>query len=133
MAHDTPPAIVSLRLCDDLKMRQINREHRRVDKVTNVLSFPAYEFPIHHLDLGAPALLGDIVIAAEIVTREANSLQIPVADHLMHLFVHGLLHLFGHDHIDDHMAETMESLEIELLANIGIANPYQDTQLEVER
>ena len=77
-------------------------------------------------------LLGDIVIAAETVTREAESLQIPVADHLMHLFVHGMLHLFGYDHIDDDMAETMESLEIKFLANIGIANPYQDTQLEVD-
>ena len=68
--------------------------------------------PAIALNLGAPALLGDIVIAAETVTREAESLQIPVADHLMHLFVHGMLHLFGYDHIDDDMAETMESLEI---------------------
>ena len=131
-AHDSPPASVSLCLCDDLQMRQINRQHRQIDKATNVLSFPAYDMPSHRLESGAPALLGDIVIAAETVTREAESLQIPVADHLMHLFVHGMLHLFGYDHIDDDMAETMESLEIKFLANIGIANPYQDTQLEVD-
>ena len=113
-------------------MRQINRQHRQIDKATNVLSFPAYDMPSHRIEPGAPALLGDIVIAAETVTREAESLQIPVADHLMHLFVHGMLHLFGYDHIDDDMAETMESLEIKFLANIGIANPYQDTQLEVD-
>ena len=113
-------------------MRQINRQHRQIDKATNVLSFPAYDMPSHRLESGAPALLGDIVIAAETVAREADSLQIPVADHLVHLFVHGMLHLFGYDHIDDDMAETMESLEIKFLANIGIANPYQDTQLEVD-
>ena len=131
-AHDSPPASVSLCLCDDPKIRQLNRHHRQIDKATNVLSFPAYDMPSHHLELGAPALLGDIVIAAETVTREAASLQIQVADHLMHLFVHGMLHLFGYDHIDDDMAETMESLEIKFLANVGVANPYQDTQLEVD-
>ena len=131
-AHDSPPASVSLRLCDDLQMRQINRQHRKIDKTTNVLSFSAYDMPSHRLETDAPALLGDIVISAETVTREADSCQIPVADHLMHLFVHGMLHLFGYDHIDNDMAETMESLEIKLLANIGIANPYQDTQLEVD-
>ena len=131
-AHDSPPASVSLCLCDDLQMRQINLQHCQIDKATNVLSFPAYDMPSHRLDLDAPALLGDILIAAETVAREAESLQIPVADHLMHLFVHGILHLFGYDHINDDMAETMESLEIKFLANIGIANPYQDTQLEVD-
>ena len=130
--HDRPPSTVSLCLCDDLHMRQINRQHRRVDKTTNVLSFPAFDMRSYRPEPGAPALLGDIVIAAETVTREAESLQILVADHLMHLFVHGMLHLFGYDHIDDDMAETMESLEIKFLANIGIANPYQDTQLEVD-
>ena len=131
-AHDSPPASVSLCLCDDLQMRQINRQHRQIDKTTNVLSFSAYDMPSHRFETGARALIGDIVISAETVTREAESFQIPVADHLMHLFVHGMLHLFGYDHIDNDMAETMESLEIKLLANIGIANPYQDTQLEVD-
>ncbi len=131
--HDSPPASVSLCLCDDLQMRQINCQHRQIEKATNVLSFPVYDMPSHRLKLGAPVLLGDIVIAAETVTREAASLQIPVADHVMHLFVHGMLHLFGYDHIDDDMAETMESLEINFLANFGIANPYQDTQLEVDK
>ena len=131
IAHDSPPASVSLCLCDDLHMRQINRQHRQIDKATNVLSFPAYDMPSHRLESGAPALLGDIVIAAETVTREAASLQIPVADHLTHLFVHGMLHLFGYDHIDGDMAETMESLEIKILVNIGIANPYQDSRMKV--
>jgi len=131
-AHDSPPASVSLCLCDDLQMREINRQHRQIDKATNVLSFQAYDMSSYHLDLGAPILLGDIVIAAETVIREADSLQIPVANHLTHLFVHGMLHLFGYDHIDDDMADTMESLETQFLANIGIADPYQDTRLEVD-
>ena len=79
-------------------------------------------------DGDAPALLGDIVIAAETVMREADDMQMSVADHLIHLFVHGMLHLFGHDHIDDELAETMETLEVKFLANIGVPNPYQDTQ-----
>ena len=131
-AHDLTSASVSLRLCDDVQMRQINRQYRQIDTATNVLSFPAFAMPSNSLDPGAPALLGDIVIAAETVTREAESLQIPVADHLVHLFVHGMLHLFGYDHTDDDTAEIMEALEIKFLMNIGIANPYQDAQLKVD-
>ena len=131
-AHDSSPASVSLCLCDDLQMRQINRQHRQIDKTTNVLSFSAYDMPSHRVETDAPVLLGDIVIAAETVTREAESLHIPVADHLMHLFVHGMLHLFGYDHIDNDTAETMELLETQFLLNFGIANPYQDAQVEVD-
>ena len=130
-------ASVSLWLCDDAQMRQLNQQHRQIDKPTNVLSFPAYEMAGDMVgdmvagpqtDGDVPALLGDIVIAAETVMREADDMQMPVADHLIHLFVHGMLHLFGHDHIDDELAETMETLEVKFLANIGVPNPYQDTQ-----
>ena len=99
--HDSAPAIVSLCLCDDLQMQQINRQHRQIDKATNVLSFPAYDMRSDKIDPAVPALLGDIVIAAETVVREADAMQIPVADHLMHLFVHGMLHLFGYNHIEN--------------------------------
>ena len=123
---------VSLILCDDAQMRQLNHQHRQIDKPTNVLSFPAYDMAGdmagQPIDGDAPALLGDIVIAAETVMREADDMQMLVADHLIHLFVHGMLHLFGHDHIDDELAETMETLEVKFLANIGVPNPYQDTQ-----
>ena len=125
-------ASVSLLLCDDAQMRQLNQQHRQIDKPTNVLSFPAYDMAGdmagQQIDRGVPALLGDIVIAAETVMCEADDMQMPVADHLIHLFVHGMLHLFGHDHIDDELAETMETLEVKFLANIGVPNPYQDTQ-----
>ena len=123
-----PKVSVSLCLCDDAQMRQLNQQHRQIDKPTNVLSFPAYDMAGQHIDGDAPALLGDIVIAAETVMREADDMQMPVANHLIHLFVHGMLHLFGHDHIDDELAETMETLEVKFLANIGVPNPYQDTQ-----
>ena len=123
---------VSLCLCDDAQMRQLNHQHRQIDKPTNVLSFPAYDtvgdLAGQRIDGDATALLGDIVISAETVMREADDMQMPVADHLIHLFVHGMLHLFGHDHIDDELAETMETLEVKFLANIGVPNPYQDTQ-----
>ena len=127
---------VSLWLCDDAQMRQLNQQHRQIDKPTNVLSFPAYDMAGdmagdlvgQQIDGDVLALLGDIVIAAETVMREADDMQMPVADHLIHLFVHGMLHFFGHDHIDDELAETMETLEVKFLANIGVPNPYQDTQ-----
>ena len=131
--HDSAPANVSLCLCDDLQMQQINRQHRQIDKATNVLSFSAYDMRSDKIDQAVPVLLGDIVIAAETVVREADAMQIPVADHLMHLFVHGMLHLFGYDHIEDDMAEAMETLEIQFLAEVGIANPYQNAQLEDDR
>ena len=131
--HDIAPASVSLCLCDDLHMQQINHRHRQIDKATNVLSFPAYDMRSDKIDLAVPALLGDIVIAAETVVSEADAKQIPMADHLMHLFVHGMLHLFGYDHIEDDMAEAMETLEIQFLAEVGIANPYQNAQLEGDR
>ena len=125
-------ASVSLWLCDDAQIRQLNQQHRQIDKPTNVLSFPAYDMAGdmagQQIDGDVPALLGDIVIAAETVMCEADDMQMPVADHLIHLFVHGMLHLFGHDHIDDELAETMETLEVKFLANIGVPNPYQDTQ-----
>ena len=131
-AKDSAKVSVSLWLCDDAQMRQLNQQHRQIDKPTNVLSFPAYDtvgdMAGQQIDGEVPALLGDIVIAAETVMCEADDLQMPVADHLIHLFVHGMLPLFGHDHIDDELAETMETLEVKFLANIGVPNPYQNTQ-----
>ena len=108
-AHDLSQASVSLCLCDEHQIQKINRKHRQSDKATNVLSFPTYDMRSDKIDPPVPALLGDIIIAAETVVREADAMQIPVADHLMHLFVHGMLHLFGHDHVEDHMAEAQKA------------------------
>jgi probable rRNA maturation factor len=130
-----PAATISLLLCGDQQMQQLNALHRGVNKPTNVLSFPAFDIvdglPPQSTPQDLPEMLGDIAIAAETVNREAADLQLPVADHLIHLFVHGVLHLFGYDHIDDAMAEIMEAQEIRFLAEIGVANPYQESQTEI--
>jgi len=126
---ESAEACVSLYLCDDSKIQQLNNEYRRMDKPTNVLSFPAHNVAEQKIDWGTRALLGDIVIAAETVKREANDMQMPVIDHLLHLFVHGMLHLFGYDHVDDDLAVAMESLEVKFLAKIGVPNPYRSVHL----
>lgn len=113
---------VSLLLSDDAGVRALNREWRGLDKPTNVLSFPGSSLPspdgIRHL--------GDIAVAFETVAREADAEGKSIADHLTHLIVHGTLHLLGHDHECDEDAEGMESLEVEALARLGVADPYRD-------
>jgi probable rRNA maturation factor len=91
-----------------------------MDKPTNVLSFPAPESPVAL----SSKPLGDIVIARETIDREAAERGIPLADHLRHLTVHGLLHLLGYDHDTEGDASKMESLETEILARLGIPDPY---------
>ena len=106
---------------DDEAIRQLNAQWRGKDKATNVLSFPAFaNFPA----AGIPPLLGDIVIAAETVSREAGLEGKPLDHHLSHLVVHGLLHLLGYDHETDAEAEVMEAAERRILAVLAIADPY---------
>jgi probable rRNA maturation factor len=95
---------------------------RGQSRPTNVLSFPAPPSP--RAPLGDRVPLGDIAVAYETVAREADEQAKPVADHLSHLVVHGFLHLLGYDHQVDGEAEQMERLEREILAQIGIADPY---------
>ena len=115
------PSEVSLVFTDDDTIRDINKEWRGKDKPTNVLSFPA--FPLRPGQAPKP-LLGDIVIALETVQREAVEEAKTFDDHLAHMLVHGLLHLFGHDHERDEEAEIMEDLERKILARLAIADPY---------
>lgn len=115
------PVELSLVFTDDENIREINAEWRDKDKATNVLSFPA--FPLEPGGMPGP-MLGDIVIARETVEREALELEKSFEDHLTHLLVHGFLHLFGYDHMDEEEAEEMESLETRILAVLGLSDPY---------
>ena len=115
-------AELSLVLTDDARIRLLNRDWRGFDKPTNVLSFPAADDD----DEDPGPLLGDVVVAFETTAREAAEEGKRFDDHLAHLLVHGLLHLFGFDHEDDDEAEEMEALETEILAGLGIADPYAD-------
>lgn len=118
------PTEACLALTDDAAMRRLNGQFRAKDKPTNVLSFPAAASPA--APIGALRQIGDIALGYETVVREAGELAIPPLDHIRHLVIHGLLHLIGFDHETDSEAEAMEALEIELLASIGIPNPYEE-------
>ncbi|MEE4014098.1 rRNA maturation RNase YbeY [Roseibium sp. FZY0029] len=116
---------VSLLFTDDASIRQLNEKWRGKDKATNVLSFPGSD---PQGDVYGP-LLGDIVFGYETVAAEAADLGIEFYDHLTHLTVHGLLHLFDYDHQESEEAELMESLERAILASLGIDDPYADRPL----
>lgn len=112
----------------DAALRTLNKQFRGIDKPTNVLSFPAPPLPPDiPLDERGPRHIGDIVFALETVQREAADLGIPPAHHLQHLIVHGLLHLLGYDHVNDREAERMECLETKILAQLGVPDPYADS------
>lgn len=118
--------IVGVVLTDDAEQRRLNRDYRGQDKPTNVLSF-ALAGPGETPPPGAPLLLGDVVLARETVAREAAEQQKPLADHLQHLVVHGVLHLLGYDHENDTEAAIMEKSEVAILARLGVPDPYRDT------
>lgn len=119
LAGEREHAEVSLRIVDSAEITALNHQYRDKNYATNVLSFPA-DLPA---ELGLP-LLGDIVICAEVVAREALEQHKPPAAHWAHMVVHGTLHLLGYDHIDDGEAEVMEGREIEILDRLNFPNPY---------
>ena len=125
---DVGEAELAIMLTDDAGIRTLNNNWRSIDKPTNVLSFPALqpEGPVGPDD--APRMLGDIAIAYETMRREADEEDKPFDHHLSHLAVHGFLHLIGYDHENDADAETMESLETEILLHLGIPDPYENRE-----
>jgi probable rRNA maturation factor len=118
----SPGSEASVVLGSDALVRRLNRDYRGKDAATNVLSFPFQRPPGVGSD--DDAYLGDVVLAAETVGREATERGIEPRHHLQHLVVHGLLHLLGRDHQTDTEAEEMERLEVEILKAIGVADPY---------
>ncbi len=118
----TADSELTIRLVDEAEARELNHTWRHKDYATNVLSFPA-DIPDGLLDI---PLLGDLVICAPVVVREATEQGKALAAHWAHLVIHGCLHLLGYDHIEDVEAEEMEALERELLAELGHPDPYND-------
>jgi probable rRNA maturation factor len=116
-------AELSLLFCDDEAIKELNSRFRGIDKATNVLSFPGSD--LMPGDVAASAL-GDIAFALQTVKKEADLEGKQFDHHLSHLMIHGFLHLFGYDHLEDDEAKQMERLEIIALTNLGIENPYQD-------
>ncbi len=108
-----------IRIVDEQEIQNLNKTYRDKDKTTNVLSFPS-DLPIE-ID---ESILGDVVICTSVVKAEANSQNKSFNDHLIHMAVHGTLHLLGYDHIEDNDAQKMEDLEIKILEKMQIANPY---------
>jgi probable rRNA maturation factor len=126
-------AELAVMLTDDAGIRTLNSNWRGIDKPTNVLSFPALQPTGRGGPDDAPRMLGDIAIAYETTRKEADDEQKPFDHHLSHLAVHGFLHLIGYDHEKDADAEAMESLEQEILAQLGIPDPYADRDPHADR
>ncbi|OYY67865.1 rRNA maturation RNAse YbeY [Sphingomonas sp. 28-63-12] len=126
-------AEISVRLTDDAEVQTLNRDYRHKDKPTNVLSFPMIApdllDTVANTDDGE-VLLGDIVLAFGVCESEASEKGVTLQDHATHLIVHGTLHLLGYDHQGQVEAEAMEQIERDVLATLGIADPYRhDTDL----
>lgn len=120
---------LSVRLTDDDEVRALNAQWRGKDKPTNVLSFPQLD-PRQledAADSGPELMLGDLVLARGVCSREAEEKAIPIELHAAHLIVHGTLHLLGYDHQDEQSAGEMESREVRALARLGIADPYAES------
>jgi probable rRNA maturation factor len=115
---------VSLVLADDAMVRDLNRRYRGQDKPTNVLSFAALDDEDDPSPEDGPLLLGDVILAFETTRAEALADDKSVAAHMVHLVVHGVLHLLGYDHIEEDEAQEMETAERAILAGLGISDPY---------
>lgn len=126
-AENPTPSETTIRLVSEQEIKSLNNDYRQQDKPTNVLAFPFEMSDMPELVSSAEMplnLLGDVVICHSVVAAEAKQQNKTLNDHYAHIVTHGILHLCGYDHIDEQDATTMEALEITILANHGIANPY---------
>jgi probable rRNA maturation factor len=117
-------AEVSVYIVDEDESQELNSQYRGKEKPTNILSFPA-DIPE---EVGVP-LLGDLVICAPVVEREAAEQNKSLQAHWAHLLIHGSLHLLGYDHIEDDEAELMEAIETKIVTGLGFPAPYEDNTL----
>ena len=115
----TSEGSVSIKFLGKEEMQSMNKKFRSKDYPTNVLAFPIDNRLESETDS-----LGDIAICHEVVLKEAKEQNKKVSDHMAHIFIHGVLHLLGHDHHQEVQAETMENLERKILSKIGVADPY---------
>jgi probable rRNA maturation factor len=109
----------ALLLCEDAAIRALNARFRQKDRATNVLSFPSGE---------AEGFLGDIALARETCVTEAAEKGVALRDHAAHLIIHAMLHLAGYDHQADEEAAAMEGRETEILASMGVSDPYGEIE-----
>jgi len=125
MASGAQPASLTIRIVSSEESQELNHQYRGKARPTNVLSFP-FEIPqgLPQDLLPEEHILGDLAVCADVVANEAREQQKDLHDHWAHMVVHGCLHLLGYDHIKDEEAEVMEALEAEILAELGIGNPY---------
>ena len=115
------PFELTIRIVDTEESQALNSQYRGKDSPTNVLSFP-FEVP----DGVELALIGDLIICADVVEKEAVEQHKALEAHWAHMVIHGCLHLLGFDHIEDDEAQEMETIEIDILAKLGFNNPYQE-------
>ena len=121
LADQVEKKTMTIRIVDSKDMRSLNRQYRGKDQPTNVLAF-TYDGDDQFGSLNT--LLGDVVICADEVKREADQMPGPISHHWAHLTIHGVLHLLGYDHQNDAQAAQMQALEIDLLSRFNIPNPY---------
>lgn len=121
LKHETTQGTVCLRIVGEDEIAALNTDYRNKSMPTNVLAFPS-EMPKEI----EPDFLGDIILCAPVVYREAAEQNKPVMDHFAHLIIHATLHLLDYDHLTEPEAEGMEALEIQLLKDFNITNPYEE-------